>query len=89
MVIGRQRGALEDAAVWPATGLTVIVMAEPVTGEAREAAVLARAARGGAGGDSDRPTCVLSSGETTVTVRGTGGADGTRNSRARRPRIWA
>jgi hydroxypyruvate reductase len=73
IVIGRQRGALEDAGrVARELGYRVIVVPEPVTGEAREAAVshVQRVAALVAG--SERPTCVLSSGETTVTVRGRG-----------------
>jgi glycerate 2-kinase len=73
MVIGPQRGALDDAArTARARGFTVLVLDEPVTGEAREAASahvqrVASRVRG-----VDRPVCVLSSGETTVTVRGRG-----------------
>jgi len=73
LVIGRQRGALDDAGrVARDLGYRVIVVPEPVTGEAREAAVshVRRVSDLVAG--ADRPTCVLSSGETTVTVRGRG-----------------
>ena len=73
VVIGRQRGALEDAGhVARDLGYQVIVVPEPGTGEAREAAGshVQRVADLVAG--ADRPTCVLSSGETTVTVRGSG-----------------
>jgi glycerate 2-kinase len=72
-VIGPQRGALDDAArAARERGFTVVVLEEPVTGEAREAAAahvrrVASRVRG-----VDRPVCVLSSGETTVTVRGRG-----------------
>ncbi len=73
VVIGPQRGALDDAArAAHAGGFTVLVVDEPVTGEARDAAVahvrrLAALVR-----ETPRPVCVLSSGETTVTVRGAG-----------------
>ena len=72
-VIGRQRGALEAAQrSAEALGYHVTVIAEPVTGEARVAAAqhVDRIARLAA--DAPRPWCVLSAGETTVTVRGTG-----------------
>jgi len=75
-VIGRQRGAIDgarEAAL--ALGFHVHVIDEPVTGEARDAAALhvARVARAAVG--LPRPLCVISAGETTVTVkgRGTGG----------------
>jgi hydroxypyruvate reductase len=73
VVIGRQRGALEGAQrAAEARGYRVVVLREPVTGEAREAARryvddVARLAAERRG-----PLCVLSSGETTVTVRGPG-----------------
>jgi glycerate 2-kinase len=72
-VIGRQRGALEGAErEAERLGYRVVVVPEPIIGEARDAArryvervaPLLASARG--------PLCVLSSGETTVTVRGTG-----------------
>jgi hydroxypyruvate reductase len=72
-VIGSQRGALEDAArAARDCGFTVLVIDQPVTGEARDAAAahlqrVAALVRG-----VPRPVCVLSSGETTVTVRGRG-----------------
>ena len=73
VVIGRQRGALEDASrVAGDLGYRVIVVPEPVTGEAREAAVAHVQRVVDFVGGSDQPTCVLSSGETTVTVRGRG-----------------
>lgn len=72
-VIGRQRAALDAArAAAQARGYHVHVVSEPMSGEARAAAAqhVDRVARLAAG--APRPFCVLSSGETTVTVRGTG-----------------
>jgi hydroxypyruvate reductase len=72
-VIGRQRGALDAAhAAAQERGYDVHVVAEPITGEARVAAAqhVDRIARLAAA--APRPLCVLSSGETTVTVRGSG-----------------
>lgn len=71
-VIGSRRDAMEGARQdAQARGYAVIVMAEPVTGEAREVApewlARARARAGGA-----RRVCVISSGETTVRVTGSG-----------------
>jgi hydroxypyruvate reductase len=73
IVIGRQRGALEDAGrVARDLGYHVLVVSEPVTGEAREAAVSHVQRVADLVASSARPTCVLSAGETTVTVRGSG-----------------
>jgi glycerate 2-kinase len=72
-VIGPQRGAIEGArAAAEKLGYHVLVVREAVTGEAREAAVahLARVANDVAA--LPRPRCVISAGETTVTVRGDG-----------------
>ena len=72
-VIGPQRGAIEGARRAAETlGYHVHVVAEPVTGEARDAARdhVARTARAIA--SLPRPVCVIASGETTVTVRGQG-----------------
>ena len=72
-VIGAQRGAIEGARrAAESLGYHVIVMAEPVTGEARLAAAqhIDRTARAIA--SQPRPVCVISSGETTVTVSGSG-----------------
>jgi hydroxypyruvate reductase len=72
-VIGPQRGAIEGARQSAESlGYHVHVVREPVTGEARVAALdhvdrvsaVARAL--------PRPLCIISSGETTVTVRGSG-----------------
>lgn len=78
LVIGPQRGAVEGARrAAEDLGYEVYVIAEPITGEARvvgaahveRAAALAEGRRGAA--------CIISSGETTVTV--TGGGRGGRN----------
>ena len=77
-VIGPQRGAIDGAQRAAETlGYRVHVIADPVTGEARDAAAahVARVAREAA--PLPRPLCVVSSGETTVTVRG--GGKGGRN----------
>jgi hydroxypyruvate reductase len=72
-VIGPQRGALDGAkAAAESLGYHVHVLTEPVTGEARDAAArhidrVAERIR-----LLPRPCCILSAGETTVTVRGTG-----------------
>lgn len=72
-VIGPQRGAIEGAEVAARQlGYHVLVMREPVTGEARETAI-AHVNRVAADASTlTRPLCVISSGETTVTVRGKG-----------------
>lgn len=72
-VIGPQRGAIEGAEVAARQlGYHVLVMREPVTGEARETAI-AHVNRVAADASTlARPLCVISSGETTVTVRGKG-----------------
>ncbi len=72
-VIGPQRGAIDgarDAA--GSLGFHVHVIADAVTGEARDAAPrhVARVAREITG--LPRPLCVISAGETTVTVKGNG-----------------
>jgi len=72
-VIGRQRGALDDAGrAARGLGYRVVVLAEPVTGEARDAASAHVRRVAQAVADVAGPVCVLSSGETTVTVRGRG-----------------
>jgi hydroxypyruvate reductase len=72
-VIGPQRGAIDGAdAAARNLGYHVHVIREPVTGEARGAA-LAYVQRVAADARAlPRPLCVISSGETTVTVRGHG-----------------
>jgi len=72
-VIGRQRGAVEGARMAAQSlGYHVHVIDEPVTGEARIVGVehVRRIERFLS--SSERPACVISSGETTVTVRGRG-----------------
>lgn len=72
-VIGPQRGAVNGARQAAASrGYAVDVVAEPVTGEARDAAVAHVARAGRAAADLSRPACVVAAGETTVTVTGTG-----------------
>lgn len=72
-VIGRQRGAIEGArSAAERLGYSVVVIPEPITGEARVAAadLVRRVASEFA--NARRPLCVVASGETTVTVRGKG-----------------
>jgi hydroxypyruvate reductase len=72
-VIGPQRGAIDGASrAAESLGYHVHVVREPITGEARVAGVehITRAAQAAA--SLPRPACVISSGETTVTVRGSG-----------------
>lgn len=71
-VIGRQRGAIDGArSAAESLGYHVQVIPEPVTGEARFAAV-DHVRRISQLVGSARPVCIISSGETTVTVRGRG-----------------
>jgi hydroxypyruvate reductase len=75
-VIGPQRGAVEGARRAAATlGYHVHVVNEPITGEARVAGRAHIAAVSRVQSSLPRPLCVISSGETTVTVvgKGTGG----------------
>jgi hydroxypyruvate reductase len=72
-VIGPQRGAIEGAShAAEALGYRVQIIREPVTGEARVAASEHVARVASAIALLPLPVCVISSGETTVTVRGTG-----------------
>ena len=72
-VIGPQRGALVAAQQKAeALGYTVRVAAEPITGEARVAGVAHVARARDLLAAVPRPACLLASGETTVTVVGTG-----------------
>jgi hydroxypyruvate reductase len=72
-VIGPQRGAIEGAErAAHGLGYHVHVVREPITGEARDTA-LAHVRRVASEARAlPRPLCVISAGETTVTVRGTG-----------------
>jgi hydroxypyruvate reductase len=72
-VIGPQRGAIEGAeSAARRLGYQVHVVREAVTGEARETAVAHVGQVAAAIASMPRPVCVISSGETTVTVRGAG-----------------
>lgn len=72
-VIGPQRGAIEGARRAAASlGYHVHVVDEAVMGEARLAALSYVAHVAKALSSLPRPTCVISSGETTVTVTGAG-----------------
>ena len=72
-VIGPQRGAIDGAeSVARRLGYHVHVVQEPVTGEARTSAVAHVERVAAAIRSLPRPVCVISSGETTVTVRGRG-----------------
>lgn len=78
LVIGQQRGAIDGARrAAESLGYHVLVIAEPVTGEARSVApeYVGRVAAGIA--NLPRPLCVIGAGETTVTV--SGGGKGGRN----------
>lgn len=71
-VIGSRRDAMAGAADEAARlGYATLIIDEPVTGESREAAPQWLAAARGLVGDR-RQICVISSGETTVQVRGSG-----------------
>jgi hydroxypyruvate reductase len=72
-VIGPQRGAIDGARrTAEALGYHVHVVPEPVTGEARVSARAHLARIAGSLASLPRPLCVISSGETTVTVVGRG-----------------
>lgn len=72
-VIGPQRGAIEGARrAAEALGYHVHVVRDPVTGDARTTAPQYIARVSAAASALPRPLCVISSGETTVTVRGSG-----------------
>jgi hydroxypyruvate reductase len=72
-VIGPQRGAIDGARLAAETlGYHVYVVDDPVTGEARDAAITHLRRVRDVSETVPRPACFISSGETTVTVRGTG-----------------
>ena len=72
-VIGPQRGAIEGARrAAERLGYHVYVVPEPITGEARLSAVAHMTAVSQTSASLPRPLCVISSGETTVTVVGHG-----------------
>jgi glycerate 2-kinase len=72
-VIGPQRGAIDGAQrAAESLGYHVHIVREPVTGEARIAASWHVERVAAAIASMPRPICVISSGETTVTVRGSG-----------------
>jgi glycerate 2-kinase len=73
VVIGPQRGAVDGARQAAASrGYAVHVVDQPVTGEAREAAVAYVGRAAAAATALTRPACVIAAGETTVTVTGKG-----------------
>jgi hydroxypyruvate reductase len=72
-VIGPQRGAIDGAeAAARRLGYHVQIVQAPVTGEARESAAAHVAQVAAMARALPRPLCVISAGETTVTVRGRG-----------------
>ena len=72
-VIGSRGGAMFGAAAKAvALGYQVVRLEAPVVGEAREAAAAHLQAIAATARDNPRPLCVVSSGETTVTVIGHG-----------------
>ncbi len=72
-LIGTRRVAMQGAeAQATRLGYDVVVLPEPVLGEARDAGAAHVDAVLAAVGDRRGPICVISSGETTVTVTGTG-----------------
>jgi hydroxypyruvate reductase len=72
-VIGAQRGAIDGARrAAEAMGYHVLVIQESITGEARSAARQHIERTAQAIASLPRPVCVISSGETTVTVTGSG-----------------
>jgi glycerate 2-kinase len=72
-VIGQQRGAIDGARrAAESLGYRVLVIDEPVTGEARVAATQYVEGVAAKLATLPPPVCVISAGETTVTVRGSG-----------------
>ena len=73
VLVGSAREALDGARrEAERLGYTVVVRAEPVVGEARDVATTWFEDARRAVSESGRPVCVLSAGETTVRVTGTG-----------------
>jgi hydroxypyruvate reductase len=73
LVVGNRQTAVEGATrAAAAAGYRVVVLPEATTGEARIAAQQFVQAAALASRHAAQPVCVLGSGETTVTVRGTG-----------------
>jgi hydroxypyruvate reductase len=72
-VIGPQRGAIDGARrAAESLGYHVFIVNDPITGEARVAAPEHLERVAAVAGQQPRPLCVISSGETTVTVIGRG-----------------
>ena len=73
VVIGNRLDAVAAAGVRAAElGYAVVTLPAPVVGEARDTVASYLAAAHAAAAGATRPACVLSAGETTVTVRGGG-----------------
>ena len=72
-LVGNRLMAVDGAArAAESAGYQVVVLPDPTTGEARDTARRFVEAAAEAIRRTTRPTCVIGSGETTVTVRGTG-----------------
>jgi glycerate 2-kinase len=72
-LVGNRMMAVEGAArAAEAAGYQVVVFRDPTTGEARDAARRFVVAAAGAARNATQPMCMIGSGETIVTVRGTG-----------------
>jgi len=72
-IIGSRRDALAGAAAAAASrGYHVVKLDDPVVGEARESAVSHLRASVARAADVGRPACIVSTGETTVHVKGAG-----------------
>lgn len=72
-LVGNRLMAVDGAARAAASaGYRVVVLPDPTTGEARDAAHRFVEAAAEVTRDTTQPMCVIGSGETTVTVRGTG-----------------
>jgi glycerate 2-kinase len=72
-LVGNRLMAVEGAArAAESAGYQVVVFRDPTTGEARDAARRFVAAAAETARNATQPTCIIGSGETIVTVRGTG-----------------